>query len=123
MRTICAALLSHALPPCGSLLIHTHCSACWLLTPHPPPPTLQGYDLLEEIYSTKTAATNFVTIVCQRKPKTFLDKFMAHVVRAFNTYKVAAAAGPVPPTTARTMDGALLAVGALNDTLKQQVCG
>ncbi len=59
--------------------------------------------------------------MCQRKPKTFLDKFMAHVVRAFNTYKAAAAAGPVDPANARTMDGALLAVGALNDTLKQQV--
>lgn len=61
--------------------------------------------------------------MCQRKPKTFLDKFMAHVVRAFNTYKAAAAAGPVDPANARTMDGALLAVGALNDTLKQQVGG
>ncbi len=61
--------------------------------------------------------------MCQRKSKAFLDKFMAHVVRAFNAYKAAAAAGPVAPQQARAMDGALLAVGALAETLRGQVGG
>lgn len=83
----------------------------------------QGYDLLEDMYSPKTAATNFVHTVCSSKGKTFMPRFMGHVVGVLNAYTAAAAAAPggaVPQELARQMDGALLAVGSMCALIKRK---
>ena len=36
----------------------------------------KGYDILEDMYSTKTAATNLAHELVAKKPKAFLEKFM-----------------------------------------------
>lgn len=46
-------------------------------TPYPVPlPCPQGYDILEDIYSPKTAAANLAHDLCEKK-KEHLNKFMA----------------------------------------------
>ncbi len=84
----------------------------------------KGYDILEDMYSTKTAAVNFAHTLCSKKPKAHLERFMALLVHVLNEYMaVHKAGGPaaVPPELARRMDGALLAVGTLHDVLKRKV--
>eukprot|EP00879_Flechtneria_rotunda_P022091 GHRR01023309.1.p1 GENE.GHRR01023309.1~~GHRR01023309.1.p1 ORF type:complete len:1020 (+),score=395.54 GHRR01023309.1:417-3476(+) len=83
----------------------------------------KGYDVLEDMMGTKTAAANFVTTVGQKKPKTHLPWLMARlngVLVAHDAAAKAAAAGglSVPQQLARQMDGAMLAIGSLSNTLK-----
>lgn len=80
----------------------------------------QGYDLMQDVYSPKTFASNFVFTVCDTKRKTQLPKFMAHVVAILNEYLAAATAGNVPVHVARQMDGALLAIGTLCPVIKSK---
>jgi hypothetical protein len=87
---------------------------------------LQGYDVLEDMMGTKTAAANFVTTLAQKKPKTHLPWLMARLVDVMNAHdaavKAAAAGGPpVSMELARQMDGAMLAIGSLSSTLKARV--
>lgn len=85
-------------------------------------PAVQGYDVLEDMYSSKTAATNLLHTLCERKPKTYLEKLMGHIVSVLNEHNGAVAAGNVPMDLARRMDGAILAIGTLQDVLKKKVC-
>uniref|UniRef100_A0A383WBL3 Importin N-terminal domain-containing protein n=1 Tax=Tetradesmus obliquus TaxID=3088 RepID=A0A383WBL3_TETOB len=83
----------------------------------------KGYDVLEDMMGTKTAAANFVTTLAQKKPKTHLPWLMARLVEVMNAHdaavKAAAAGGPpVSMELARQMDGAMLAIGSLSSTLK-----
>ncbi len=41
---------------------------------------IQGYDILEDMYSPKTAVANFAFELCQKK-KEHLDHFLANMVR------------------------------------------
>jgi importin-7 len=87
----------------------------------------KGYDVMEDMFGTKTAAANFVTTLAAKKAKGHLASLMrrlAEVMTAHDTAARAAAAGgpPVTVALARQMDGAMLAVGALSDTLKNRVC-
>lgn len=51
------------------------------------------------------------------------DYCLLQISAIFTEHQVAAAGGgPVPQQIARRMDGALLAVGALTDILKQKAC-
>lgn len=87
----------------------------------------KGYDIMEEMYSAKSAASNFLHELCKSRPKN-MKAFMDQVTAIFAQYRAAASeaaaavGGPhsVPQEIARSMDGALLAVGALSDILKQK---
>lgn len=50
--------------------------------------TLQGYDVLEEMYNAKTAAMNFVHEVCKVRAKGNLEDFMNICIGVINEYKV-----------------------------------
>lgn len=82
---------------------------------------LQGYDVLEDMLGTKTAAANFVSTLAQKKPKTHLPPLMARLVEVMNAHDAAVKAGNVPMELARQMDGAMLAIGSLSGTLKARV--
>lgn len=85
----------------------------------------KGYDILEDMYSPRTAAQNLLVIIAQKKRKAHLSQFMAHIASTLSAHdaavREAAAAGrPVPADIARRMDGALLAVGTCADVLKHK---
>lgn len=79
----------------------------------------KGYDIMEDMYSTKTAAMNFVHELCKARAKHCLDMLMNHLVGVLGEYKSAPHPGP-SPDLARKMDGALLAIGTLADVLKEK---
>ncbi|KAG2439798.1 hypothetical protein HYH02_010433 [Chlamydomonas schloesseri] len=88
----------------------------------------KGYDILEDMYSPKTAAANFAHDLCSKK-RSHLDAFMAlvaQVLQAFARANAAAAADPAAAAAgpsaadARRVDGALLAVGCLAPLLKHK---
>lgn len=62
-----------------SLMLLTNCSL------------LQGYDILEDMYSPKTSIANFAHDLCEKK-RVHLDKFMAAMVAQMQQYVAAAAA-------------------------------
>ncbi|PSC72993.1 importin beta-like SAD2 [Micractinium conductrix] len=78
----------------------------------------KGYDIMEDIYSMKTAAMTFLSELCKARAKGNLDMLMAHLVGVLNEYKAAHPAAP--PALARKLDGALLAIGTLSDVLKEK---
>jgi len=107
----------------------------------------KGYDVLEDMYSTKTAAANLLHVLVTKKAKAgHLDKVMAQIAGVFVEHAAAAAAtaaaaasaggggaaaaaaaaaggaaaGAVPVDLARRMDGAMLVVGSLSDVLKSK---
>ena len=47
----------------------------------------QGYDIIEEMYSSKTAAMNFIHEVCKMRAKAALDAFMVLIVKVMNAYQ------------------------------------
>ena len=49
---------------------------------------VQGYDLIEDMYSTKTAAMNFVHELCKSRGKNNLSSFMQFVVQVMTEYQV-----------------------------------
>lgn len=49
---------------------------------------MQGYDLIEDMYSTKTAAMNFVHELCKSRGKNNLSSFMQFVVQVMTEYQV-----------------------------------
>lgn len=80
----------------------------------------KGYDILEDMYSPKTAAANFAHDLC-RKKRNHLDAFMGVVAGVLGGFARTVAAGHQPSAAeARRVDGALLAVGCLAPLLKHK---
>ncbi|CAN6447518.1 unnamed protein product [Victoria cruziana] len=75
----------------------------------------KGYDIIEDLYSPRTAAMDFVSELVRKRGKDNLEKFLLFIVQVFQRYNESAE-GYKPY---RQKDGALLAVGALCDKLKQ----
>ncbi|KAG0567157.1 hypothetical protein KC19_7G115500 [Ceratodon purpureus] len=74
----------------------------------------KGYDIIEDMYSPRTAAINFISELIRKRGKENLQKFLAFIVEVFRRYDEA----PANQKPYRQKDGGLLAVGALNDKLK-----
>ncbi|XP_009796056.1 importin beta-like SAD2 [Nicotiana sylvestris] len=75
----------------------------------------KGYDIIEDLYSPRTAAMDFVSELVRKRGKENLQKFILFIVEIFKRYEEAAP--EYKPY--RQKDGALLAIGALCDKLKQ----
>ncbi|XP_022761680.1 importin beta-like SAD2 isoform X2 [Durio zibethinus] len=75
----------------------------------------KGYDIIEDLYSPRTASMDFVSELVRKRGKENLRKFIQFIVEIFKRYDEA----PVEYKPYRQKDGALLAVGALCDKLKQ----
>lgn len=79
----------------------------------------KGYDLIEDIYSSKTAAMSVIDALCNSRKKTQLDPIMAHIVSVMG--ECAPSVGDVNNiAAARRLDGALLSVGTLAERLKKE---
>ncbi|KAH1156543.1 hypothetical protein AAZX31_18G263200 [Glycine max] len=75
----------------------------------------KGYDIIEDLYSPRTASMDFVSELVRKRGKENLQKFIQFIVEIFRRYdEVSAEHKPY-----RQKDGALLAIGALCDKLKQ----
>ncbi|KAG1660790.1 hypothetical protein FOA52_011331 [Chlamydomonas sp. UWO 241] len=79
----------------------------------------KGYDILEDMYSPKTAVANFAHELC-RKKKAHLDAFMAVIVQVLNGYQAKSQAGTATKEDAARMDGAMMAVGVMVRLLKNK---
>lgn len=75
----------------------------------------KGYDIIEDLYSPRTASMDFVSELVRKRGKENLPKFIHFIVEIFKRYDEA----PVEYKPYRQKDGALLAIGALCDKLKQ----
>ncbi|KAK4258155.1 hypothetical protein QN277_007637 [Acacia crassicarpa] len=75
----------------------------------------KGYDIIEDLYSPRTASMDFVTELIRKRGKEKLHKFIQFIVEIFKRYDAA----PAEYKPYRQKDGALLAIGTLNDKLKQ----
>ncbi|CAH2059895.1 unnamed protein product [Thlaspi arvense] len=75
----------------------------------------KGYNIIEDLYSPRTAAMDFVNELVRKRGKENLPKFVQFVVGIFRSYEEA----PAELKPYRQKDGAMLAVGALCDKLKQ----
>nr|CAB3446583.1 unnamed protein product [Digitaria exilis] len=75
----------------------------------------KGYDIIEDLYSPRTAAMDFVSELVRKRGKTNLQKFIHFIVDIFRRYDEA----PADLKPYRQKDGALLAIGTLCDKLKQ----
>ncbi|KAI9119500.1 hypothetical protein K1719_009376 [Acacia pycnantha] len=75
----------------------------------------KGYDIIEDLYSPRTASMDFVTELIRKRGKENLHKFIQFIVEIFKRYEAA----PPEYKPYRQKDGALLAIGTLNDKLKQ----
>ncbi|KAJ6798277.1 importin beta-like SAD2 [Iris pallida] len=75
----------------------------------------KGYDIIEDLYSPRTAAMDFVSELVRKRGKGNLQKFVQFIVEVFRRYDEA----PIEIKQYRQKDGALLAIGALCDKLKQ----
>ncbi|PWA50785.1 importin-beta domain, Armadillo-type fold protein [Artemisia annua] len=75
----------------------------------------KGYDIIEDLYSPRTAAMDFVSELVRRRGKENLQKFILYIVEIFKRYEEA----PSELKPYRQKDGALLAIGALCDKLRQ----
>ncbi|KAH9304497.1 hypothetical protein KI387_008901, partial [Taxus chinensis] len=75
----------------------------------------KGYDIIEDLYSPRTASIDFIAELVRKRGKENLQRFLSFVGKIFGSYDEAAA-GYKPY---RQKDGALLAIGALCDKLKQ----
>eukprot|EP00898_Chlorokybus_atmophyticus_P004844 jgi/Chlat1/5360/Chrsp35S05283 len=75
----------------------------------------KGHDIIEDMFSPRTAAVNFLLELIRSKGKTWLVRFLGHVVGIFQRY--AAASNEQKPY--REKDGAFFSVGSLADRLKR----
>ncbi|KAJ9546837.1 hypothetical protein OSB04_019380 [Centaurea solstitialis] len=75
----------------------------------------KGYDIIEDLYSPRTAAMDFVSELVRKRGKENLQKFILFIVEIFKRYEEAS----IEFKPYRQKDGALLAIGALCDKLKQ----
>lgn len=76
----------------------------------------KGYDILEDMYSPRTAAMSFITQLVRKRPEQ-LHPFLAFLVSVLHR------CSPGTPPEGRPyeqLDGALFALGALSDTLKRK---
>ncbi|CAN8285361.1 unnamed protein product [Cochlearia groenlandica] len=71
-------------------------------------------DIIEDLYSPRTAAMDFVNELVRKRGKENLPKFVQFVVGIFKSYDEA----PAEHKPYRQKDGAMLAVGSLCDKLK-----
>ena len=78
----------------------------------------KGYDVLEDIYSSKTAAMNLLDELCKVRKKSQLDLIMGQIVAILNNAQSAAQDNSMPPEVARKLDGAMLAIGSLESVLQ-----
>lgn len=74
----------------------------------------KGYDIIEDMYSPRTAAVNFVQELCRCRAKENLPKLMGFLVQIFNRCK------ELPPEQQphAELGGALHAIGSLQEKLK-----
>ena len=80
----------------------------------------KGYDVIEDIYSSKTAAMGVIAALCGTRKKSQLDPIMAHIISIMTECSVAMGdPSPTGAAAARRLDGALLAVGTLSERLKK----
>ncbi|KAG6514489.1 hypothetical protein ZIOFF_024849 [Zingiber officinale] len=75
----------------------------------------KGYDIIEDLYSPRTAAMDFVSELMRKRGKANFEKFIQFIVNVFRRYDEA----PVEFKPYRQKDGALLAIGALCHKLKK----
>ncbi|XP_020106837.1 importin beta-like SAD2 isoform X2 [Ananas comosus] len=75
----------------------------------------KGYDIIEDLYSPRTAAMDFVSELVRKRGKSNLQKFIQFIVEILSRYDEAS----IEFKQYRQKDGALLAIGALCDKLKQ----
>ncbi|ONK72530.1 uncharacterized protein A4U43_C04F20370 [Asparagus officinalis] len=75
----------------------------------------KGYDIIEDLYSPRTASMDFVSELVRKRGKGNLQKFVGFIVGIFRRYDEA----PAEYKPYRQKDGALLAIGTLCDKLKQ----
>ncbi|KAJ4865903.1 Importin beta-like SAD2-like protein [Raphanus sativus] len=75
----------------------------------------KGYDIIEDLYSPRTASMDFVTELVRKRGKDNFPKFIQFIVGIFKRYGEA----PLEQKPYRQKDGALLAVGTLCDKLRQ----
>ncbi|CAL5032954.1 unnamed protein product [Urochloa decumbens] len=75
----------------------------------------KGYDIIEDLYSPRTAAMDFVNELVRKRGKGTLQKFIQFIVGIFMRYNEAS----IELKPYRQKDGALLAIGTLCDRLKQ----
>ncbi|CAE6076732.1 unnamed protein product [Arabidopsis arenosa] len=75
----------------------------------------KGYDIIEDLYSPRTASMDFVTELVRKRGKDNFPKFIQFIVDIFKRYTEA----PLEDKPYRLKDGALLAVGTLCDKLRQ----
>ncbi|KAG7573257.1 Exportin-2 central domain [Arabidopsis suecica] len=75
----------------------------------------KGYNIIEDLYSPRTASMDFVNELVRKRGKENLPKFVQFIVGIFRSYEEA----PAEHKPYRQKDGAMLAVGALCDKLKQ----
>ncbi|VFQ64844.1 unnamed protein product [Cuscuta campestris] len=75
----------------------------------------KGYDIIEDLYSPKTAAMDFVSELVRRRGKENLQKFVIFIVEVFKRYDES----PPECKPFRQKDGALLSIGILCDKLKK----
>lgn len=75
----------------------------------------KGYDIIEDMYSARTAAINFIAELVTKRSKDNLDSFVASIVQILQKYEQA----PPEAKPYREKDGALLALGALHEKLKR----
>ncbi|KAG5399673.1 hypothetical protein IGI04_014280 [Brassica rapa subsp. trilocularis] len=75
----------------------------------------KGYDIIEDLYSPRTASMDFVTELIRKRGKDNFPKFIQFIVGIFKRYGEA----PLEQKPYRQKDGALLAVGTLCDKLRQ----
>lgn len=65
--------------PCMSHMTSSH---IWCMC-------VQGYDVLEDMMSPRTSASNFVTTIATKRAKNHMQGLMARVVEVMNTYAAA----------------------------------
>ncbi|CAA6667948.1 unnamed protein product [Spirodela intermedia] len=75
----------------------------------------KGYDIIEDLYSPRTAAMDFVSELVRKRGKGNLQKFIQFIVEIFRRYDESS----IELKPYRQKDGALLAIGSLCDRLKQ----
>ncbi|KAF6162304.1 hypothetical protein GIB67_008433 [Kingdonia uniflora] len=75
----------------------------------------KGYDIIEDLYSPRTASMDFVSELVRKRGKENLPKFIQFIVEIFKRYNES----PIECKPYRQKDGALLAVGSLCDKLRQ----
>ncbi|KAK8947162.1 hypothetical protein KSP39_PZI006676 [Platanthera zijinensis] len=75
----------------------------------------KGYDIIEDLYSPRTAAMDFVSELVRKRGKGNLQKFVQFIVEILRRYDETS----IELKPYRQKDGALLAIGTLCDKLKQ----